>query len=591
MNTDINSIAASPNTLDVRWLKASVIGSMWGSMEIIIGSFLHNLNIPLAGTLLSMIGIILMIGMHRVWPERGLFWRAGIICAVMKSISPSAIIIGPMLGILMEAGLLELSAILFGRNLFSYIIGGGLAVFSTFLYKIIGFIIFYGFNIVDLFVNVYQFAVKQMKMESFGPWELIMALSVIYLSLGMVAAVLGYWIGLKAVNNEAAPHDPQEYALKKGHEWNDSADQKYSKSLAVIHSVTLILGFIFISYINMAMAVVLVLIYASVCFFLYRHALRRLKKPILWIQFIIIFILAGLFLGQSAASDSVGWSFEGIYAGIQMNLRALFVIFNFTALSIELRNPFIKGVVRNKKWSKLYISIELAFEILPATLERLAKPVEFIKNPFSCFTQLVYEAQRMLAFLQNKEINHPGVFFITGEVGQGKTTLLKAIVSRLKEKGYHIHGILAEGYWVNNERTGFDLQDLNGSVRMPLCRTQPFDNWELYGRFYFNPEAIKHGKRILSVSNMKQADIVVLDEIGRFELEGRLWADEVTELVKQNIILILVVRKRFIQNVINKWALNEVAFLEAGQDDLQPAVPYIESAVIFNRNRVKEQKT
>ena len=39
------------------WLKAAVVGSIWASIEIILGSFLHNLKIPLSGTILSFIAM------------------------------------------------------------------------------------------------------------------------------------------------------------------------------------------------------------------------------------------------------------------------------------------------------------------------------------------------------------------------------------------------------------------------------------------------------------------------------------------------------------------------------------------------------
>jgi hypothetical protein len=32
------------------WLKAAVLGGLWASVEIIIGSFFHNLRLPFAGT-------------------------------------------------------------------------------------------------------------------------------------------------------------------------------------------------------------------------------------------------------------------------------------------------------------------------------------------------------------------------------------------------------------------------------------------------------------------------------------------------------------------------------------------------------------
>ena len=61
------------------WLKASVVGSLWASVEIIAGSFFHNLRIPMAGTILAMISVMIMVAFHQIWKEKGLFWRAGLI--------------------------------------------------------------------------------------------------------------------------------------------------------------------------------------------------------------------------------------------------------------------------------------------------------------------------------------------------------------------------------------------------------------------------------------------------------------------------------------------------------------------------------
>ena len=112
------------------WLKAAVAGSLWASVEIIAGSFLHNLRLPLSGTILTFISVYLMISFAVIWNEKGLIIRAGLICALMKSISPSAIIIGPMLGILSEAIILEAAIYFLGHNLTGYVLGGSLAVLS-----------------------------------------------------------------------------------------------------------------------------------------------------------------------------------------------------------------------------------------------------------------------------------------------------------------------------------------------------------------------------------------------------------------------------------------------------------------------------
>ncbi len=99
------------------WLKAAVLGGLWASVEIIIGSFFHNLRLPFGGTILAANATILMIAFYQMWPEKGLIWRAGLIAALMKSISPSAIILGPMIGIMSEALIIEMFLRVFGNNL------------------------------------------------------------------------------------------------------------------------------------------------------------------------------------------------------------------------------------------------------------------------------------------------------------------------------------------------------------------------------------------------------------------------------------------------------------------------------------------
>ena len=78
----------------------------------------------MAGTTLAFAGTVLLLGYYQLWPYKGLIIRAGLITAIMKSVSPSAVIFGPMTGILLEAVLIELVILIAGNNLFSYIIAG-----------------------------------------------------------------------------------------------------------------------------------------------------------------------------------------------------------------------------------------------------------------------------------------------------------------------------------------------------------------------------------------------------------------------------------------------------------------------------------
>ena len=69
--------------LSEKWLKASVIGSLWAVVEIVLGSLLHNLKVPFAGSILSFFTVYLIIAFFQLWKLDGVIWRAGLICALM----------------------------------------------------------------------------------------------------------------------------------------------------------------------------------------------------------------------------------------------------------------------------------------------------------------------------------------------------------------------------------------------------------------------------------------------------------------------------------------------------------------------------
>ena len=125
--------------------------------------------------------------MSYTWAEKGLFWRAGLICAVMKTMSPSAVIFGPMIAIITEAVFLELFVRLFGRTMAGYVIGSMLAMSWNLFQKIFNYIIFYGSDIIEVYSNLLKFAQKQLNIQSDIIWVPLIILLVIYALFGLLA--------------------------------------------------------------------------------------------------------------------------------------------------------------------------------------------------------------------------------------------------------------------------------------------------------------------------------------------------------------------------------------------------------------------
>ena len=183
--------------LSEKWIKASITGTIWAASEIVLGSFLHNLKVPFSGNILTAIGIIILISISYIWTERGLFWRAGLICALLKTMSPSAVIFGPMTAIFTESILLELSVRLLGRTIPGYLIGAMMAMSWNLVQKIANYILFYGANIIEVYNNLLNMAQKQLNIQTDIVWLPIILLLADNPLFGLLAAVLGIIVGRK----------------------------------------------------------------------------------------------------------------------------------------------------------------------------------------------------------------------------------------------------------------------------------------------------------------------------------------------------------------------------------------------------------
>jgi len=377
--------------LSDKWQKAAVVGGLWASVEIVIGSFLHNLRIPFAGTILAAQGIIILLAFMRLWPERGLITRAGIITALMKSISPSAVILGPMIGIMTEALLLELFLILLGRNLFGFIIAASVSLSSALLHKIVTFIILYGFNIVRIYENIFNWFQKKLDIGQMQAFEFVLVILGVYLSWGIIAGLTAYVIGKKA--NELG----SEYAFTHSDAQNDdffplNKNQSFQLKLLFFHLLSIPLGLLLFNLVGILLGIIFMLLYIAFALLKYKKSMRRLKKPIFWVQLIVITVLASFF-GDQDSNQSVIFSLNGFKYGLEISLRAFFIVIAFTALSVELRNPKIQERMNSKFSKSLYESLSIAFGVLPRVIKALPKPAAFFIHPFKTFSILIAQTK------------------------------------------------------------------------------------------------------------------------------------------------------------------------------------------------------
>lgn len=146
---------------------------------------------------------------------------------------------------------------------------------------------------------------------------------------------------------------------------------------------------------------------------------------------------------------------------------------------------------------------------------------------------------------------------MNGGQGEGKTTLVTEVVRLLQKEKIKVGGFVAPGNWKKGVRSGFDLLNISDHYTIPLCQDEPRNGYLQNGRFWFNPKAIQAGERILDACRVDETKVIVLDEVGKFELEGKVWHDALREiLAANNKAILLTVRKKLIQDVIRQFKIH-----------------------------------
>ncbi|MBI2428395.1 MAG: hypothetical protein HYV29_06295 [Ignavibacteriales bacterium] len=535
--------------IDQRWHKAAILGSVWASIEIVFGSFLHNIKFPLTGTILSAVGISLLVAGHSLWREKGIVWRAGIICAVMKSVSPSSVILGPMVGITVEALIVEAAIRMLGGNGVGYIIGGAVACITPLIQKTISYLFVYGMNIVTMFEKLVEYASKVLQMPSLHSFDVVIAVVGLNFVFGGLASSLGLVVGRRA-----RFHCEQKSVRETAQSQSDNlkqSDFQFSFLFFLLHLGILVSGLLIQS--------IVFLLYVPFCIYRYPAIRKRFRKVSFWVEIGAVSLLAGLILGEFTLSNRT----EGIFIGMQMFFRAIFVVSIFSSINIEIRNPLIVNFLFRKQLKSFSAALDTAFAALPDIIDSLQREKLFFRHPIDSLARVLSHAGEMV----QPQTAQSKVYVLTGAKDGGKTKMAEQLQSQLKINNFTVGGIIQRKVLKNNERYGYDLYDVRSQKSTPLCRTDAPDAGIVAGPFKFFPEGIRFGKEALAIAKIKNCNVIIIDEIGPLEMKGEGWAVALSEiLANYSGILIVVIREFLVDEMVGIfqftptriWHLSEV---------------------------------
>lgn len=548
-----------------KWVRASIIGTIWAAAEIVLGSFLHNLRVPFSGNMLTAIALVILIAVSYRWRQNGLFWRAGLICALMKAMSPSAIIFGPMIAIIMESVLLEISVRLLGRTYLGFIIGSMLAMSWNLFQKIFNMVIFYGGNLVEIYSGITSWAEKQLNLNFDAFWAPLVLLLSIYSLFGAVTAVAGIITGRRIASLPPEELLPEPAVIRTAEKKkNDSFGYSLSWLAADILMVTGML--LVVSMLSWVWWIIVVIPAVTVLAMRYKRAMRQLSRPGFWVTFIIITMLSALvFTAFSHEKNSLT---EAILIGIQMNFRAVIIIVGFSALGTELYNPRIRAVFSRTRLRQLPIALELSAASLPTMIADMPDLKTAVRKPVSILNRMITRVERRLNEVRKEQEEGRKVFIVTGGIGEGKTAWLAKLAGLLKEKGVNVGGILALRIMEEGKTTGYDITNIRTGERTPFLR-HTGDATMGVERFTMDETGYRAGQKALDASENRHVDLIIVDEIGPLELRGQGWSDSISGLLHETrSILILAVRKNLTEAVAEKFGIAGAGVTDVTRGDV-----------------------
>jgi len=214
---------------------------------------------------------------------------------------------------------------------------------------------------------------------------------------------------------------------------------------------------------------------------------------------------------------------------------------------------------------QLPLALELSFKSLPMMIAYLPDSRTIIKKPVGVVYQIISQIEFRLHEIKSQYTNK--VFIVTGTIGEGKTTQIEQIVEALKTKNISIGGIFSPRIVENGTTTGYDVVDIATNERTPFLRTSQDERLPKLGRYRMLPDGLNKGHRALKKS-LKLHRVVVVDEVGRLELEDAGWAENLHYLLSHSgCSVILSVRDRFMEEVIAKWYLKDYTVLPVSDNN------------------------
>lgn len=132
---------------------------------------------------------------------------------------------------------------------------------------------------------------------------------------------------------------------------------------------------------------------------------------------------------------------------------------------------------------------------------------------------------------------------ITGLPGSGKTYALLRVIDMLKEEELRIGGMIDEPIEEDRRKTGFTVRNLLTGEKQVFASTD-FESKIMVGKIGVDLSKLEEVGVKAIKDAIQECDIIVIDEVGKMEVESELFVETVKESLDADKPMIITLHKK-----------------------------------------------
>ena len=316
-------------------------------------------------------------------------------------------------------------------------------------------------------------------------------------------------------------------------------------------------------------------------------------------------IILTLLFSSAVAGAVVVWSSDlasglQVASGMLLRLMVLVVIASLLARNVDAEALLRSG--ERLGMERLGLTLGLALNVLPQLSEStrqvfmawrvrrrssVTKPpsiLQLLEVLLAHVARIADEAAAAAALRGHSALVQPPVVVATaapvvvatGKPGAGKTTAVLETAEQLHSQGCRVVGIVQLGRFVDGDKIGFAVRDLENGDEADLALLVPRGEGDHGTRFRFSEDGFVLAERALG--KVKKGDVLVVDELGPLELrgEGHMPAVQRALQVPGLTGILIVVRAQLVPALLGALRVDEAHVVDAtaagGTDQLLAAL-------------------